>query len=283
MLGLSFLNCNNIINASQNGFRTHHNTTTAIIDVFDFVTKMKSNNLLVLLLFIDISKAFDSLSHCILLEKLHYYGIRGIVHHWFMNYLKNRYHYVAFSNHKSSLTSIQIGVPQGSTLGPILFLLYVNDIFYIHEKCKLVLFADDTCIAVAADNLNSLVLICRDIFNACSQWFADNILALNVKKLNYMIIAKRNTNRLLYASLPFNGGVINRVQTVKYLGVMLDDNLSWDCHTAYIADKCSKGLGLLKRAHSFCLTNVSFRCIIVLFICICKMLLNYMVVHVICT
>ena len=107
---MSYLNTNNILNPSQHGFRAQHNTTTAIIDLLNYVTKMNSKRLISLLLFIDISKAFDSLFHSILLDKLHYYGIRGVVHSWFASYISNRSHYVQQGNNKSTFAKLTTGI-----------------------------------------------------------------------------------------------------------------------------------------------------------------------------
>ena len=161
---MSYLNTINILNPSQHGFRAQHNTTTAIIDLLNYVTKINSKKLISLLLFIDISKA----SHSILLDKLHYYGIRGVVHSWFASYLFNRSHYVQQGNNKSTFAKLINDIAQGSTLGPILFLTYVNDIFSIHDNCKIVLFADDSSVTVAASDINNLMQLCHNVFHTSS-------------------------------------------------------------------------------------------------------------------
>ena len=269
---MSYLNTNNILNPSQHGFRAQHNTTTTIIDSLNYVTKMNSKKLISLLLFSDISKTFDSLSHSILLDKLHYYGIRGVVHSWFASYLSNRSHYVQLCNNKSTFAKLTTGIAQGSTLGPILFLIYVNDIFSIYDNSKIVLFADDTCVTVAASDINSLIQLCHNVFHACSTWFSDKRLALNVQKTNFMIIG--NVPKSIYASLPFNDNIVNRVYSVKYLGFMLDYKLCWDQHINYIFGKCSKGLGMIKILSTNFMFIIS---IMLLFTHMFRMALNYMV------
>ena len=192
---MSFLNSNNILHFLQHGFCSSHNVATAILDVLNYVVNMKTNHFINLLLFIDISKAFDSLSHIILLQKLKYYGIRGIVHKRFTSHLSNRFHCVQLGTLSLSLAPLTTAVPQGSTLGTILFLQYVNDVFTINRNCKIVLFADNTCISVSANNSNTLFQLCNIIFCDCSEWFSSNMLALNIKKTNFMIIGHIANNQ----------------------------------------------------------------------------------------
>ena len=106
-----------------------------------------------------------------------------------------------------------------------------------------------TILAISANNVNFLLKLCHDVFTACTAWFADNRLALNINKTNYIIIGNINKNQCV--SLPFNGGTVNKVNCVKFLGVLLDDKLSWENHIAYVTEKCCKGLGMIRRARIF--------------------------------
>ena len=167
-------------------------------------------------------------------------------HKWFTSYLSNCFHYVQVGTLSSSLVPLTTGVPQEFTLSPILFLMHVNDVFTINRNCKIVLFADDRCIGVPANNSNTLFNLCNTIFCDCSEWFSSNMLALNIKQTSFVIIGHVANNQ--YLTLSFNKGIINRVSSVKYFGVIIDNKLKWDEHISYIVDKCSKGIGLIKCA-----------------------------------
>jgi retron-type reverse transcriptase len=133
---LSFIRQNNILHNSQHGFRHGYSTCTAIAELLDYITKALDNSCFSLSAFFDVSKAFDSINHEILLTKLEHYGIRGSVNSWFRSYLVNRFQFTESAGQSSLLRQIVAGVPQGSILGPILYILYVNDIFYLNPCAK---------------------------------------------------------------------------------------------------------------------------------------------------
>ena len=141
---MAYLTRHNILYDYQFGFRSHHDTTLAVIEMIDRITAAIDSKCYSLGIFIDLSKAFDSINHQILLEKLHHYGIRGIAHKWFLSYLTNRQQYVDINGYKSTRMKISCGVPQGSILGPLLFLIFVNDMANVSKLLHLILFADDT-------------------------------------------------------------------------------------------------------------------------------------------
>ena len=146
-----------LLNLNQFGFRKHHSTDLALVQLYDKVTEAMANNKHVIGIFMDLSKAFDTLDHEILLKKLQVYGIRGVTLSWFRNYLLDRQQYVAVNGASSDLLTIQCGVPQGSILGPLLFLIYINDIINTTSLLSFILFADDTNIFYSHDQLDSLV------------------------------------------------------------------------------------------------------------------------------
>ena len=170
----SFLTLNNILNPSQFGFRKKFSTDFAIIKLLDKVIQSLSNKEHVIALFMDLSKAFDTIDHDILLYKLNNYGIRGIVLSWLKSYLSNRQQFVSIDNVESSLLNIKCGVPQGSILGPLLFLIYINDIINSSTVLAFVLFADDTNIVLSHTNLNELIDTLNAELRKVSSWFKCN-------------------------------------------------------------------------------------------------------------
>lgn len=251
----SFLDKHNILHNSQHGFRANHSTCTAALDVLNVVTQALDKRLLTLSLFIDISKAFDSINHHILLSKLDHYGVRGIANRWFQSYLLGRFQYTESVGSSSSLRSIVAGVPQGSILGPILFILYVNDLFFVNADAKVVMYADDTTISISRPNAANLMADAVTIFTQFSIWYRSNKLALNSKKTKYVIfcqseVARGNDNNFI-DNLTFDDFSISRVNSLCYLGVILDQNLSWRNHINAVRDKVARGAAMLKILHNF--------------------------------
>ena len=144
----NFLEKNNILSTSQYGFRSGHSTSTALLDLVNKVSFALDSHKILIGLFLDLSKAFDTLDHSILIRKLHNYGIRGILLKLFESYLNNPKQFVICNNLSSEFQNVQCGVPQGSILGPLLFLIYMNDICNVSEKLKYILYADDTSLHV---------------------------------------------------------------------------------------------------------------------------------------
>ena len=145
------------------------------------------NNLLVLGLFLDLKKAFDTVNHEILLQKLYHYGIRGSLFKWFESYLFNRTQYTCINGTSSTMLQVRCGVPQGSVLGPLLFLVYINDVANISTDFKIRLFADDSNLFIYHKNVFSLYQIANNLLQNLHEWFLLNKLSLNVEKTNYML------------------------------------------------------------------------------------------------
>ena len=177
-----------ILNPKQFGFRSKHSTFMAIEQMVDKVTAAVERNETTIGIFLDLSKAFDTIDHNILLHKLEHYGFRGIVLEWFRNYLRNRKQYVYYNSYQSESHDIICGVPQGSILGPLLFLLYVNDITNASNVLEFVLFADDTTILYSHKNVERQTNVVNEELKEVSNWFKANKLSINATKTNYMIL-----------------------------------------------------------------------------------------------
>ena len=176
---INFIDKNKIIYKYQFGFRKSHSTNHAIISLVN--NALDSGKVLVGI-FLDLKKAFDTVDHRILLDKLYKYGIRGVALNWFKSYLTNRKQYVCINECSSEIKSITCGVPQGSILGPLLFILYMNDLADVSDKLFTILFADDTTILIEGNDLHSLINSLNYELEKLNIWLKSNKLSLNVSK-----------------------------------------------------------------------------------------------------
>lgn len=190
---IDFINEHNILNDSQYGFRKKYSTYMALIDLTDSISECIDTGDVTVGIFLDLAKAFDTVNHKILLGKLSHYGIRGTALDWFCSYLNNRLQYVCVNKVNSSYKQICCGVPQGSILGPLLFLLYINDLPKVSTYFKFIMFADDTNIFAKGKDIDNLVNNINYELEHISKWFGANLLSLNVKKTNYIIFGNKNS------------------------------------------------------------------------------------------
>ena len=189
------------------------------------------------------SKAFDNLNHNILFDKLEHYVVRGVALHWFKSYLHNRSQYVVYNGLQSAKLGIKCSVPQGSILGPILFLIYINDITNVSRLLQLLLFADDTNTFLKHRDIKALIKIVNSELVKLADWFSANRLSLNVSKTNFIIYcsSKRKYNPNLI-NISLNGHEITQIKHTKFLGVYIDERLNWDEHVKQLSTKLSKKL-----------------------------------------
>ena len=258
----SYLISKNIIYDKQFGFRKGHSTSHAINYSVNNILECIEGKKHVLGIFIDLSKAFDTLDHEKLMIKLENYGIRGNCYQLIKNYISSRKQYTSFHNVKSGQESVIFGVPQGSVLGPLLFLLYINDIVNAASSGMFVLFADDTNIFVAADTESEVYRIANQVLAKINQYMISNQLHINVGKCSYMHFHPRlnNEQRLTCArvrcynrnlSLNLNGIKLNKVDKVRFLGVIIDDKLTWEPHIEYLESKLNSCIVMIKRIKKF--------------------------------
>jgi hypothetical protein len=185
----NFLTKGNLLNDKQFGFQKNRSTLHALTSFFDSVTEALDNNNYVITLFLDLSKAFDTIDHNILMQKISNYGIRGLNLNYIKSYISNRYQYVDIDGARSDLLCVSCGVPQGSSLGPILFLLYINDLPLCTNLLKVLLFADDTTLICSSRDLTTLINALNDELSNIANWFNLNKLSLNAAKSSYMIFS----------------------------------------------------------------------------------------------
>ena len=171
----------------QFGFRTGHSTDHALVSLTETIKSSLDKNRYGRGIFIDLQKAFDTVNHEILLKKLEHYGIRGIALNWFYSYLSCRKQFVSVNGHSSSLREISCGIPQGSVLGPLLFLIYINDLPNSSQLLSFFLFADDTNIYYESNDLAILMRKVNKELKKVKLWLDSNKLALNVDKTNFVL------------------------------------------------------------------------------------------------
>ena len=215
----------NLFYKKQFGFQRNCSTEHAILA--EQITKSFDNNSLMLGVFIDLSKAFDTVNHEILLAKLNHYGIKGRTHNWIKNYLKGRKQFVISKN--SGLIKVICGVPQGSILGPLLFLIYINDMFKASKSLSIIMFADDTNFFLSHKNVKEMFKLMNIELEKINVWFKANKLSLNADKTKFTLFHKSSQSENLPLKLPdltMNNTIIERKESLKFLGVLIDETLS---------------------------------------------------------
>ena len=240
---LNFLESNNSLFDMQYGFRPGRSCEHALLNAQNTLLESLNNRQISLLLLIDFSKAFDMVDHAILLNKLYYYGIRGPALNWLKSYLSNRKQYVSVNKSDSSTLGIAYGVPQGSILGPLLFIIYINDIPEIACFAKFILYADDANIIITANTIEDVYNQLLSLITNLVKWVNYNGLALNLKKTKYMIFSRSNVDLplpLIISEMP-----IERKTETRFLGVIIDDSLKWSRHVKTVLSKMSRYVGIM--------------------------------------
>ena len=243
---ISFLNENDVLFKYQFGFRKSHSTYLALTVLMDKLIKSLENGNYVIGVFLDFSKAFDTVDHKILLAKLCHYGIRGSALDWFSSYLTNSKQFVTYNNERSELMNINCGAPQGSILGPLLFLIYINDLTNVCKFIMPIFFADDSNLFQDGESLNEIENILNEELNEIMKWLKVNKLTLNVDKTQCMLFTRKKCNTKL--SIKIENSFLTQVTKTKFLGIIIDEKLNWKDHILYISNKISKATGVIIKA-----------------------------------
>ena len=243
-----YMDRNDTICSNQFGFRKNHSTQQAIITLINKITSDVDSGDIAVNIFIDLKKAFDTVSHSILLKKLYAYGIRGNMLELCKSYLTDRSQFVMYNGAKSDLKSVKCGVPQGSVLGPLFFIAYMNDIFNASHLLYNILYADDTCIYLSGKDLHSLICTMNTEVNRIVVWLKSNKLTLNTSKTFYMVFHRGRRKLHGNFDLCIDNVKIKETLTMKYLGVIIDSKLNWISHITYVKNKVAKGIGIIRRA-----------------------------------
>ena len=248
-----YLTENKLLCCYQSGFRTLHSTVTALIEATDSWSLNVDRGFVNAVVFLDLKKAFGTVNHAILLSKLQAYGIRDSANQWFCSYLRNRMQTCLVNCNKSSETYLPCGVPQGTILGPLLFLLYINDLpnCLMHSQPRM--YADDTSITYASNDVEEIERCVNIDLDRIRIWLAANKLTLNTTKTEFLLIGSRQRLSMLERNpiIEINKFPIKHVSTSKSLGVHIDGNLSWECHINEISKKIASGISAIKRIRYF--------------------------------
>ena len=256
---VSYLDKYNLLSSNQYGFRAGKSTEDAVMNLVDYVVQNIDKKKRTLGIFLDISKAFDTVSLPLLHDKMENIGIRGIALDLFKSYLADRTQTVAINGNISDEASLSFGVPQGSVLGPTLFLIYMNDLCNLNiPNCKIFSYADDTALIVSGSNWTETLKHSEKAFSIIMSWLSCNILTLNLDKTQFMTFGH-------YRSLPSksfcisahvcpyelrnicNCSKITRSDSIKYLGVLIDENLSWKNHIRALTSRIRKHAYIFKQ------------------------------------
>ena len=272
---IEYIENNNILSDLQFGFQKNKSTEHAISSIFTNITNALTKKQSSYCIFLDFAKAFDTVNHEILIQKLKYYGVQGNTLKLFESYLSNRTQVVEVNGMLSEKGLIKHGVPQGSILGPLLFLLYINDISNSSDILNFFLFADDTTVFYSADPSDEKT---EEILNTelekVSCWLAANKLSLNVKKSNFLHFhyGKKQKKEV---NIKINNTKVEEKESTKYLGTFIDNKLTWKIQIQHIKTKLARGIGMISKIRYY----VDEACLLKMFYSFVHSHMNYNVLN----
>ena len=253
------IDSHSMLHDAQSGFRPHFSTASALINVTDDWLNAIDKGHYVGIVLLDLQKAFDTVNHAVLIRKLYNYGMSTSVIKWFESYLYDRRHITIINGIKSNERQVTCGIPQGSILGPLLFILYINDLPKHVSNVKVSMYADDTALYYNSNDINDIVVkMNRDLKNV-RKWLVRNKLSLNVKKTEFMIVGSNHKlSRIANVdiNIHIDGEKIQRVNECKHLGVIIDDKLTWSKHITHVTKKIAPGLFYLRKSKNVIPSNM---------------------------
>ena len=234
----------NLFYSGQYGFRANHSTQFAALELIDRITQDLDQGNMPITIFMDLSKAFDTLNHDILIYKLKSYGLSEAALKLMQSYLTNRKQYVEINNTQSTKNDITVGVPQGSILGPLLFIIYINDIIHSSTVFRFIIFADDTTLYTTLNTQEDINDILNDELVKINNWLKVNKLSLNVDKTKAMLFHMPQ-KRILNLRLKIAGSNIEFIDNFNFLGITINKHLNWTKHMNILSAKIAKTVGIL--------------------------------------
>ena len=232
---------NNLLSDCQFGYRSNVSTRDAMLSIVNSLYESFDEGHTTVSVFLDLSKAFDSLNRSILLKKLDYYGIQGKELDWFKSYFSERKQLVNCKGVRSEAMTTKFGVAQGSVAGPILFCIFVNDLVKCSNILKFVMYADDTCVYYSGADVNGNIGVMNRELMMVSNWMTSNGLTLNVNKCNYVLFRrKQRVFPELLDDIHIGGRKLDRLSSTKYLRLIFDENLTWSAHACNSLFTCAQ-------------------------------------------
>ena len=236
----------------QFGFRKNHSTNLALTWLYETILKQRDLDNSVCAIFMDFAKAFDTVNHRILIGKLEHYGVRGIANNLIESYLTNRKQYTVNNEQASDMLPITVGVPQGSVLGPFLFLVYIND---LSNSCDsdVLMYADDAVLLCNDKSRDGLNIKSEAEMHLIESWVTANKLTINYSKTNFILFSSQTYTEKKdeFCIRARNGSNIAEQKSVKYLGVLLDNKLSWEHHTKSVVKKLTIARGIISKLRHY--------------------------------
>ena len=236
---------NNFFTECQFGYWQGVSTIDAELRIVNFIYDSFDERKIVIGVFLDLSKVFDTLNRSILFNKLEYYGVRDKELRWFKSYFRDRKQRVKYKGFQSDVLNNGIGVAQGSILGPVLYIIYMNDIVRCSNVVNFTLYTDDTCVCISDENLNRGIETMNKELIFINKWLHSNCLTLNTKKSLYIVFKRNTAITTTNNKVCIDNEKLDKCSNTKYLGIYIDENLNWSAHINYVIRKTSKLVPIL--------------------------------------